>query len=146
MDENTPPKKAKWTTNAKGGRVLVDPDGYQYLISKKVKNTSYWYCRERAKQACKSIAVLKEDSEEIVSCTEHPHGRGLAKEHIRGIEEKLILAAATQPSVAPRVILGEITSTINSTASGSLGLMRSKSATTRAIQRKREEVRTVIFI
>jgi len=99
------PYRAKWGTNNKGGRVLIDEKGFSYLILRAAKDNmqrSYWKCKDRIKYGCKATACLKEENEEILTTTEHNHSRNLIKELVQKVEKKKIQEAGQMPTVAPR--------------------------------------------
>ena len=102
---------AKYGTNQKGNRTLLDKNNYSYNLEKKVKGTEFWRC-SKFKKGCKSRAISRPSSDNILKVTIHDHSNNLITSEAGKAEKESTRLAGQNPSVAPRRILGDLTSNI----------------------------------
>ena len=132
---------AKYGINQKGNRTLLDRDNYSYNLEKKVNGTEFWRC-SKFKKGCKSRAISRPSSNNILNVTIHDHSNNLINSEARKAEKEAIRLAGQNPSVAPRRILGDLTSNLleNSPTVINCNGLRSSQSSRRAVQRERNKV------
>ena len=89
---------AKYGINQKGNRTLLDRDNYSYNLEKKVNGTEFWRC-SKFKKGCKSRAISRPSSNNILNVTIHDHSNNLINSEARKAEKEAIRLAGQNPSV-----------------------------------------------
>jgi hypothetical protein len=130
---------AHYNKNQKGGNHLIDAQGFLYRLKRAVdtKDKKYWECTQKKKAVCTATAVTRISTDSIISVGPHSHSINKIQKHVRQIEAMKVNAAATTSTTVPRTVVSEITAAVASSAPGATAYIRSKSALSRAIQRRR---------
>ena len=97
-----------------GGRHLVDPHHFNYRVVKKKPNKTYYECLKKRSIGCPAKAIVLNQSNELISWDSslHNHDSDLVHQHVRDKENAAIQNAATDISIKPRTVLGNLTNEI----------------------------------
>ena len=104
----------------------------------------YYRCAERNKYGCKAtLAIGKETGIVLRETGEHCHDSDLMVKKVKNIQSTAIRNAASNPTVVPRTVLGEIANNLNNDDPASISYMSKASTLKRAIQRERKKVMNI---
>lgn len=131
-------EEASYIPAKQGGQTLVDKNQFTYSVMKRRDTLVSYYCRGRKTLGCPVIAKVDPRSSMIIDISgAHIHDSDLQKTRVKQQENTAILAAALNPSVAPRTVLGSITADVINASSEAVGSMRKNTTLVKAIQRAR---------
>ena len=138
------PNAANWVNVKRNqGKVLVTPDSFQFNVSVKNEKKAWLHCNQR-KNGCKVTATVDITKDMLVSIRgEHNHDSDLLKKLVADKVKVAVEEAVRNPTVAPRVVLGNLNDNIladPNTKEGGVGSLPNKKTICRTIQRKRQEV------
>ena len=103
---------AKFVQSEKNAKFLVDENNYEYKISSKIGENTFWKCRRTVSEKCRARAITCTlvDGEYLKKVSgEHTHSSKLMKRRISAVESLYVQNAARNLTIPCRTILGEIT-------------------------------------
>lgn len=140
------PSKAVWVSPQKKGRsnnkLLLDPHGFPLHYKKKDYNRKYFHCAKKDELGCNVRVSLDWREDMIIGFRgEHNHDSGLIESTVRKIVEEKVKSGTENPSVSPRSICENISSSILASDVGAPGLsfMPSLKAVSMSLQRSRRK-------
>ena len=87
MDEET----ANFIEVKQGERHLLDSNQFEYTVTKKKPNETYFQCIQRKNNSCPAGAVLNNENDKNISFLgEHTHDSDLLKKRVREIEKQTV--------------------------------------------------------
>ena len=105
MDEET----ANYIEVKQGGRHLLDSNQFEYRVTKKKPNKTYYQCIQRKNNSCPAGAVVNNENDKIISFLgEHSHDSDLLKKRVREIEKQVVKESSGNKAISPRTVLGNI--------------------------------------
>ena len=126
---------AYFLLNKKGTKVLVDKENYMYKILNKQGNSVYWRCSEYRTRQCSGITKTHGFEHPIPLIPgQHSHPSNIGKVEFLKAEAELVKAAVDNPTLPPRVLLGEMS---NRMAGIDSRLPKSGQAFLKSVQRAR---------
>ena len=140
------PSKAVCVSPQKKGRsnnkLLLDPHGFPLHYKKKDYNRKYFHCAKNDELGCNVRVSLDWREDMIIGFRgEHNHDSGLIESTVRKIVEEKVKSGTENPSVSPRSICENISSSILASDVGAPGLsfMPSLKAVSMSLQRSRRK-------
>lgn len=126
---------AYFLLNKKGTKVLVDKENYMYKVMNKQGNSVYWRCSEYRSLQCSGITKTHgiEDPMPLIA-GKHSHPSNISKIEFLKAEADLVKIAVDNPTLPPRVVLGDIS---NRMAGIDSRLPKSGQAFLKSVQRAR---------
>lgn len=135
------PYKAVYINVKQGGKHIVDAQQMEYRVTRRKEHKTYYQCVMKNKNMCPATAIVSNETDDIVQLSgEHNHDSDLLKRKVRARENDAIKEAATNSSVSPRSVLGNITNEVTTDFSlKGICAMSKSNAIVQAIKRARYE-------
>ena len=134
--------KAELSTSTKGGSVLNDENGFEYLKNKEVGNRSFWKCREKRSKSCPATASTVIINNEIFIDSvrnEHTHSSNLLKKRVKKLETEAVENGSKNVSLAPRKILADLTKDVQNVSYAASTSLTSQKCLMQKIYRSRRK-------
>ena len=110
MDEET----ANYIEVKQGGRHLLDSNQFEYRVTKKKPNKTYYQCIQRKNNSCPAGAVVNNENDKIISfLEEHTHDSDLLKKRVWEIEKQVVNENSGNIALSPRTVLGNMSTLTN---------------------------------
>ena len=105
MDEET----ANYIEVKQGGRPQLDSNQFEYGVTKKKANKTYYQCIQRKNNYCPAGAFVNSENYKIISFLgEYTHDSDLMKKRVREIGKQVVKESSRNIAISPRTVLGNI--------------------------------------
>ena len=95
--------------SSRGDSILFYSNQWEYRVSKKKPNKTYYQSIQRKNNSCPAGAVVKNENDKIISFLgEHTHDSDLLKKRVREIEKQVVKESSGNIAISPRTVLGNI--------------------------------------
>ena len=92
----------------------MDSNQFEYRVTKKRPNKTYYQCIQRKNNSCPAGAVVNNENDKIISFLgEHTHDSDLLKKRVREIENQAVKEISGNIAISPRTVLGNITNMVS---------------------------------
>ena len=105
MDEET----ANYIEVKQGGRHQLDSNQFEYGVTKKKANKTYYQCIQRKNNYCPAGAFVNSENYKIISFLgEYTHDSDLMKKRVREIGKQVVKESSGNIAISPQNVLGNI--------------------------------------